>query len=163
MTTGLLSDLVQAHAQHLLSIAAGSTTDRRGEKHSLIKWSVKVMNGKLLPQKYAALNLHPANPPTHTQRDVLTSWYVLLSFYDSMHGLSCSNTTSSPFLSLMAWSLSSQQSAAAEHFAVHTSSKKWGKCLKYSTTLCCSFCHGTKSFEKLILLIILASFDATQV
>lgn len=104
MTPGLLSDWVQAHAQHLLSVVAGSTTDRRGEQHPLIKWFGKVMNGKLLPQKYAALNLHPANPLTHTHHDVLTSWYVLLSFYDSMHSLPWPNTTS-PFPWLMAWSV----------------------------------------------------------
>lgn len=34
------------------------------KKHSWIKWSVKVMNDKLLPQKHATLNLHAANLPT---------------------------------------------------------------------------------------------------
>lgn len=68
-----------------------------------------------------------------------------------MHSLPWPSTTSSPFPWLMAWSLSSQQSAAAERFAVHTSWKKWGKCLRYSTILCCSFHHGMKSFEKLKL------------
>lgn len=63
-TPGLLGDWVQAYVHYLSSIMTGSTTERRREKHSWIKWSVKAMNDKLLPQKHAALNLHAANLPT---------------------------------------------------------------------------------------------------
>lgn len=77
------------------------------------------MNGKLLPHKYAALNLHPANSPP-TPHDVLTSWYVLLTFYGSMHSLAWPNPTLfSPSLTDGMIS-SSQQSAGTEHFTVHT-------------------------------------------
>lgn len=112
------------------------------------------MNDKLLPQKYAALNLHPVNLPLHT----MMYW---------PHGMSYSLFTtlcmvwpgptplSSPFPWLMAWSLSSQQIAGAEYFTVHTRISELKEMRemseRHSIILHCSFCHGVKSIQKPIL------------